>query len=141
MSEIPQWPDDFPDPAPVTDFDVVLVAFFDQIIASGGAVHADRYWSLFGFSRDKRMIDFVRRGRLRRSAGVCWEVWPNDDRKSLRLGALFGIRAYACVVISGIDDLLTVTERWLNGMTLDALLDGATFWDKMDTSNPLEPAR
>jgi hypothetical protein len=138
MPEFRQWPDDFPAVSPSTDFDVALVAFFDCMVESGASVYVDEGWSLFSFSRGKRMIDFVRRGKLRRGAGMCWEVWPYDDGKSLRLGPKFGLRDYACVVISGIDDVRTVTESWLDGKALDDLLKAATFWDKKEASKPLE---
>jgi hypothetical protein len=81
----------------------------------------------------------MRRGRLRRGAGLAWEVWPYADGKSQRLGSLFGIRPYACVVIPGIGDLRAVTNCWLGGSALESLLDVATFWDKLGTSKPLKP--
>lgn len=138
MTRLQQWPDDVPDSSPAPDFDARMAVFMDQFIASDGTVHADDSWSLFGFSRGNRRVDFVRRGLLRPGAGLAWEVWPHADGESLQLGPLFGIRPYACVVISGFDDLCAVTNCWLNGSPLESLLSVATFWDKMDTSTPLE---
>jgi hypothetical protein len=139
MPEFLRWPADFDDPEPVTDFDSALVAYFDTIIASGGDVRADRSWMSFAISRDLRMVDFTRRGRLRRGAPACWEVRPIHNGECHRLGSLFGIRDYACVVIAGIDDLRIVTDRWLAGLPVESLLDGVTYWDKTDTTKPLEP--
>lgn len=55
-----------------------------------------------------------------------------------RLGPLFGIREYGCVVISGITAITSVTTRWLDGMPLAATVLGITFWDRSDPSSPLE---
>jgi hypothetical protein len=138
MPELRYWPADFPVVDPTTDFDVALVSFFDQMVAAGTSVYVDQMWSLFGFSRGERRIDFVRRGRLRRGAGQCWEVWPYDGVNSLRLGPIFNIREYACVVIHGICDIRIIVDRWLGGTTMAALIDGVDFWDRMDSSQPLE---
>ena len=137
MEVILQWPDDFADLKPVTVFDQALVEFFHQVIERGGKVHADRHWSLFGFSRSTRMIEFVHRGQLHR-VEHCWEVWPYHNRVRQMLGPMFGIREHACVVICGIDDLRNVTNRWLEQMPLNSVQSGATFWDRMDASKPLE---
>jgi len=137
MREFRYWPDDFPVVQPSTDFDVALVAFFDQMVAANVTVYVDQTWSLFGFSQDNRRIEFVRRGRLRRGAGQCWEVWPFDGVNSLRLGPIFNIGEYACVVVDGIQNIRVVVERWLSGATLETLVDGVEFWDKMDASRPL----
>ena len=132
------WPADFDDPQPVTDFDSELVTYFDALIASGGEVRAYRSWTSFTISRDSRMVDFTWRGRLRRGAPRCWEVRPIDDGKCYRLGTLFGLDECACVVIAGIEDLRNITDRWLGGLPVESLLDGVTYWDKTDTTNPLE---
>jgi len=139
MSEFLLWPADFDDPNPVTDFDAELATYFDAIIASGGVVRAIRSWTSFTIARDSRMVDFTCRGRLRRGAPRCWEIRPIDDSNCYRLGTLFGIRDHACIVIAGIDDLRSITNRWLTGLPLEALLDGVTYWDKTDTTKPLEP--
>jgi len=145
MSKFLRWPDDFNDPAPVTGFDVALVALFDQMIASGATVHADRHWSLFGFDRGARRIDFIRRGSTRKLHGrfvanreLFWEVLPVDGGVTYRLGQLFGIRDYACVVVSGITDLSAIATRWLDGIPLRDAVDGIDFWDRCDPSSPLE---
>ena len=137
MPELRYWPDDFPVVQPSTDFDVALVAFFDQMVAANVTVYVDQYWSFFGFLLDNRRIEFVRRGRLRRGAGKCWEVLPIDGDNSLRLGPIFNIREYACVVVDGIQNIRLVVERWLGGATLETLADVVEFWDKMDASGPL----
>ena len=139
MTELLRWPADFDAPTPVTDFDSALTAYFHSLIETGIDVHAHRTWMFFTMSRESRMVDFVRRGRLRRGTPMCWEVRLMHDGKLMQLGPLFGIRDYACVVISGIDDVRTVTDRWLAGNKIDSLLDCATYWDKTDTSKPLEP--
>lgn len=137
MTELFRWPTDFDDPRPVTDFDSALSDYFESLIASGSEVHAHPGWMLFSMSRESRTVSFIRRGKLRRGDRVCWEVRPVHDGESARLGSLFGIREYACVVISGIDDVRTIADRWLAGAPVEALIDGVTFWDKMDTSKPL----
>lgn len=139
MTDLLRWPTDFDDSTPVTDFDAELTAYFHSLIESGSEVHAHRTWMFFTMSRESRMVDFVRRGRLRRGISMCWEVRLMHDGNLLQLGPLFGIRAYACVVVSGIVDVRTITDRWLAGSTIESLLDGVTFWDRTDTSNPLQP--
>ena len=139
MTELLRWPADFDDPTPVTDFDSALTAYFHSLIETGIDVHAHRTWMFFTMSRESRMVDFIRRGRLRLGNPMCWEVRLIHDGKSMQLGPLFGIRGYACVVIAGIDDVRTVTERWLAGNTIESLLDGVTYWDRTDASKPLEP--
>jgi hypothetical protein len=132
------WPNEFLGSTPATDFGASLVALFDQIIASGGSVRAVRDWALFSFSRDNHAIYFVRRGRLRGDSGTCWEVCLYHDGEEQKLGRLFGIRPHACVVISGFEDLRAVTDCWLDGLPLDSVAHCATFWDRSDTSRPLE---
>ena len=138
MPEFRYWPDDFPVVEPSTDFDVALVAFFDQMVAADVSVYVDGGWSLFGFSRDYRRIDFVRRGRLRRGSGQCWEVWPYDGDASLRLGSHFGVREHACIVVDGIAGIRASAECWIGGNDISDLIRCAEFWDRMDGSKPLE---
>ena len=140
MPDFRNWPGDFTNRELITGFDSLdasLVELCDWIIDSGGSI---RVWGAtsFAFLRDKRTVDFVWRGRLRRGSENCWEVSLLDGRESFRLGTIFGIRENACVVVSGIDDIRDVTECWLGGSSLTALVNVATFWDKMNVSRPLQ---
>ena len=101
-------------------------------------MYTDQTMALFGFSRESRRIDFIRRGRLHRGSGQCWEVWPYDGDDSFRLGSQFGIREHACVVVDGIAGVSAAAECWIAGNDMSDLARCADFWDKMDGSKPLE---
>lgn len=135
MPEIQYWP--FQIGKPSTDFDSALVALFDQMVADGVTVYVEQSWSVFGFSRKSRRIEFVRRGRLRRGGGQCWEVWPFDGANSLGLGPIFNLREFACVVVEGVQNIGAVAERWLGGATLETAINGVDCWDRMHPSKPL----
>lgn len=144
MSQILSWPSEFADPTPVTDFDTELVDLFDELIAMGISVHADSHWSLFGFERGSRMIDFVRRGRARTgltgatiNREIYWEVWPVCDGSSVRLGPLFGLEECTAIVICGLASIHNATVRWLDRRTILETMTGIDCWDRSNTESPL----
>lgn len=144
MSRILRWPDEFADPTPVTDFDAELVQLFNEQIAVGVIVHADSHWSLFGFERDSRKIDLVRRGRTRTGFSgarinreIYWEAWPVCGGTSARLGPLFGLNECACIVICGLAAIRDVTIRWLDRRTVRETMTGIECWDRSNTTSPL----
>jgi len=139
-----RWPDDFTDPTPGTEFDSGLVDLFNELTALGVSVHADSNWSLFGFARDFRSIDYIRRGRTR--VAVCgatmnretyWEVWPVSDGKDDRLGPYFGLDDCACIVVCGLTSIRTATIRWLAQKTVRETIGDIECWDRSDPSSPL----
>jgi hypothetical protein len=133
MKHFLNWPGDFETPRfAATEFDRSLVALFDEIIVSGGGVHMDEDLALFGFSRNNRVIDFVRRGSR------FWEVWPQENGEMKRLGPRFGLGEHACIVVRGIDDIRALAIRWLGGLAMEAVMGNITFWDRCKTRNPLE---
>ena len=142
---IVRWPDEFADSTPAVEFDASFVAFLDAMRASGSSVFADHGWSLFEFCRGDRSIHFVRRGRSRKIDGVYrvnretyWEVCPVQDGIAHRLGSLFGIREFACVVVCGLPNIQFITTRWLDGASLEDAVSGITLWDRLDPSLPLQ---
>ena len=138
MSNYHSWPDGFIDPRPVTTFGNDLTDLLTELAKSGCRITADEYWSWFSISTDQRQIEFVRRGRLGSNRDYCWEVRLSACDTPVRLGAVFGIRDYACVVIAGLDDLSRITKSWINGDDVVTIVQCATFWDKMDTAKPLQ---
>ena len=138
MQEYRNWPEDFPIVEPSTDFDVAFVELFDQMVAADVAVYVDGTWSLIGFARGSRGIEFIRRGRLRHDGGQCWEVWPYDGEHSIRLGAQFGLSEHACIVMDGVAGIRAAAECWIEGNDTSKLVRCAEFWDKSDGSKSLE---
>jgi hypothetical protein len=144
MSHILSWPNEFPDPTPVTDFDTELVDLFDELMAAGISVHADSNWSLFGFERGSRKIDFIRRGRTRTgltgaiiNREIYWEVWPVCDGTSVRLGTIFGMADCTSIVICGLASIHDATVRWLDCRTMRETMTGIECWDRSNTESPL----
>jgi hypothetical protein len=145
MPEILQWPADFPDAKSGTDFDIDLLPLFHEMSASVIGVYGVRGGALFGFRKGSRCIEFIRRGRSRTLQGVAhfnretyWEVLPITDGVLQRLGPLFEIRDYACVVICGVSDIRSLTMRWFSGTELVDAQTGITFWDRVNPSSPLD---
>jgi hypothetical protein len=137
MTDALKWPDEFADPTPVTNFGHALTELLQELVQSACEVTADQHWSWFSVSHQGRIIDFVRRGRLGDNRDYCWEVRLSSDGQPVQLGGIFGIRDYACVVIAGLDSLRNVTKAWISGEEIHSLVRLATFWDKMDTKQPL----
>ena len=126
-----RWPDEFSDPTPVVPFGPEFLAFIEELNVSGTDVSADEHWMAFAFSNDQRMVDFIHRGRLGRGKPHCWEVRLISDVSEIWLGQLFGIREYACVVTEGFEHVRTVTEMWLGGSDVTAIVAKVPFWDRM----------
>jgi hypothetical protein len=130
-----RWPDDFDDPRPVTGFDesleIALVAFFDQMIASGATILANSTWMSFAISRGTRTVEFVRRGRH------YWEVLLADGH-GIRLGPIFGIGDSACVVVNGTAEARTVAEHWIDGSSIETLVKLVAFYDRMNPTQRLD---
>lgn len=144
MSHILKWPDEFAAPTPVTDFGATLVDLFNELTAMGVSVHADSHWSLFGFQRGTRSIDFAQRGRTRSGVGgltmnreTYWEVWPLCDGRSDRLGPYFGLDDCACIVIFGLVSIRKATIRWLDHKTLPETIADIECWNRANTISPL----
>ena len=142
---IVRWPDEFTESMPAVDFDASFVAFLDAMRASGSTVLADAGGSLFEFCRGDRSIHFVRRGRSRKIDGAYranletyWEVRPVEKSIACRLGSLFGIREFACVVACGLPNIQLITTRWLDGASLADTVSGISLWDRLDPSLPLQ---
>ena len=133
------WPDEFADPTPDTNFGDALTELLNELVASGCRVTANEHWSWFSVSRGARMVNLVRRGRLGDHRDYCWEVRLSTDSRPVQLGKVFGIRDYACVVIASMESVRNVTTAWLVGDDVRSLLRKGTFWDKMDTKQPLLP--
>ncbi len=132
------WPNEFVDPKPVTSFGDALTELLNELVESGCDVTADRHWSWFSISREGRMMDLVRRGRMGGRREVCWEIRLSSDRQPVQLGKIFGIRQYACVVITGMDNLRNATKSWLGGEDIHSLLRNVTFWDRLNPQQPLQ---
>lgn len=139
MVNILRWPDEFTDATPIVDLGVEFGEFLQQMNTAGATVLAEECWSSFALRREERMVDFIRRGRLRHGFPQCWEVCLTHHGKGVPLGPEFGLRECACVVVSGLDAIRPVTEAWLDGSDIDAILHVATFWDRTNTIDPLEP--
>ena len=144
MSHFLKWPDEFADPPLVTDFGAGLVDLLNELRTMGVSVHADLHWSLFGFQRGPRLIDFVRRGRSRSGVGgvtmnreMYWEVWPECDGRSDRLGPYFGLKDFACIVICGLVSIRNATIRWLDHKTIPETIVDIECWHRSDTLSPL----
>lgn len=142
MPELLLWPDDFNDPKLLSDFRPDFVELLERLIASGAMVQADPSWMLLRFSRASRCVNFILRGRTRGRNGAIresyWEVLPSSDGQNYRLGPLFGIRDYACVVVAGTMDVTLIATRWLDGDSLAATMEGIDSWDRADLSSPLK---
>ena len=133
-----KWPHEFVDATPTTNFGGELTELLKELIESGCTVTAEEHWSWFSMSRGARMIDLVRRGRLGYNRDYCWEVRLSSENQPVQLGKVFGIREYACVVTSGMHNVRDVTKAWLAGDDIRSLLPNVTFWDKMNTKQPLQ---
>jgi hypothetical protein len=138
MANILQWPDEFTNSTPLVAFGSEFSEFLERMVAAGTVVSADEHWTIFSFRRGVRTVEFFRRGKLVQGSPECWEVRPVVDGECLHLGQIFGIREHACVVTAGLAFIQRITEGWLNGQDIGAVLRGATFWDKMNPSAPLE---
>ena len=133
-----KWPDEFDSPIPLSTFGDRLTDVLTELVEFECEVIAEQHWSWFSVSREGRMIDLVCRGRLRHNRNSCWEVRLSCNDQPVPLGGFFGIREHACVVISGIDDLRTLTNLWLAGAEIHSLLRSVIFWDRMDSEQPLQ---
>ena len=145
MSNILRWPDEFDDSTPPVEFGVAFEPFLQEMLQAGATVFADRNWALFEFCKHDRCIHFIRRGKAGKVSGqyrmnreMYWEVVPTTKGEACRLGPLFGIREFACVVVCGLFSIRSITERWLDGSSLEDVIGGIEFWDKMDTTTPLK---
>ena len=145
MPDVLRWPDDFDDSTPAVEFGVGFESLLEEIRKHGATVIADRHWTLFEFCKHDRCIHFIRRGRIRNTSGqsrmnreTFWEVVPTTNGEACRLGRLFGLRDFACVVVCGLPSIRMITERWLAGSSLEDMVGGIEFWDRTDTTAPLE---
>lgn len=84
-------------------------------------------------SSDARNASFV----LRSARNQYWEPWLCDCGTNVRLGPLFGYSDSKCVVFNGIEDVATFSIRWLDGLTLQASLNGIQLFDRMNTDTAL----
>ena len=144
---IHRWPDDFDDPPPPIEWGKSFIIFLEEMQTAGTAIFADWNQSLilFEFHKGDRSICFIRRGHLTKSDGPyhvkaeeCWEVLPSIKDLTHKLGAVFGIREYACVVVYGLTNIRTITTRWLAGSSTEEMVRGIRLWDRIDPSAPLE---
>jgi hypothetical protein len=138
MTDTLRWPDDFTDPEIISGYGADLIPLFERMIASGASIMVNQGCSWFSFSNNERIVEFVLRGRLKRGGPFCWEVILFYPGSNTRLGPYFGLKDTTCVVMSGVDDIATITEGWLDGGTVDTFLDKVIFWNKHDTSIPLQ---
>lgn len=134
MNRFRNWPEDFEGPPPVDDtpFGHALIGLFGEIVGIGGKVRLDDACMLFGFVRNNRAMDFVRRG------SQFWEVWPQEGDEAKPLGPIFGKAKHACIVVRGVDDIRALAIRWLNGLPVETAIENVTFWDRCHTERPLD---
>ncbi|TWT34484.1 hypothetical protein [Blastopirellula retiformator] len=143
MSLLLQWPHDV-DRSSDIGADVELSELFDQATSAGAMVQLDPYASFFEIAQGGRKVELIRRGRGRRivpgqptsDRQRLWEVIVQDDLVYFRLGPLFGIGAYACVVI-GEADICEFAFRWLDGQPLSEAVGEIQFWDRSSHNAPL----
>lgn len=138
MVQFRKWPDEFVDTRPVTPFGDALTDVLKEFVGSGYQVTAEVSWTCISMSHRDRMVDFIFRGRLGAGRGHCWEVRLYSNNEAVQLGNFFGIRAFACVVITGVDDVRNITNLWLAGRNVDAILRTVTFWDRVNPEAPLQ---
>ena len=138
MAEILKWPDEFTNTTPLVTFSDDFLPFLDECTGIGATVAADKYWSYFAIRESDRMVEFIRRGRLKRGQPQCWEVRLTSDGREIQLGRVFGIREYACVVTAGFSQIRTVTEMWLNRAELKSIIAAVPFWDRMNAATELD---
>ena len=116
-----------------TEFHTALIALLETAHAAGHSPYLNDMESLIGFGTpERRVVEYVQRGRNR-----YWEPWLTDCGRGLRLGPVFGLPEYACVVFDGIGDVAIFTMRWLDGATLEDALDGLSVFHRMDTRTAL----
>ena len=137
MIDYLQWPDEFTNPTPMLTFGYEFITFLEEQASACATITANKYWSSFVIQRGDRIIDFIQRGKLGRGRSECWEVRLAFNGHRVVLGRLFGIRDYACVVTSGIDNIRTITNMWLDGADVESIIAVVQFWDKMNTLNEL----
>ena len=80
-----------------------------------------------------RQVDFSNRGRGR----VEWErplleVHHVESNSCVRLGPFFGLEDSACIVVRGCDAAIEVCRVWLDGGSVESVLDATEFMNRRD---------
>ena len=126
------WPFNVLPPEERSAFDAELISILELAHANGFAAYVDATESTLGFGDPQcRAVEFLRRGRYR-----FWEPLITDGQNCIRLGPVFSLSEYACVVFDGIEDVSTFAMRWLNGDPLGTALQGLLIYDRHDTNTP-----
>lgn len=127
LGELKYWPWDVLPEELRSPFHRDFIALFEAVHEAGHVAYADRSETLLGFgSRECRLAEFV----LRSSKNRYWEPWLVDTGAAVHLGPLFGLEETRCIVVDGIQDVASLTTRWLDGLSLDAALSGLRLFDR-----------
>ena len=128
------WPFDVLGPLERTPLHDSMLRFFSATYDAGFKPFVANNHSEIGFgSTHEHDARFVLRG----GRGKHWEPWLADSSAPVRLGPIWGLPEFTCMVFTEFDDITTFCLRWLAGDSLAASLAGVPVYSKHDTNTPL----
>lgn len=128
------WPFDVLPPSERTPLHNAMLRFFRATYDAGFMPIVTNNHSEIGFGATRQHdARFVLRG----GSGKHWEPWLSDCGSAVRLGPIWGLPEYTCMVFTDFDDITTFCLRWLGGDSLAASLAKVPVHNKRDTNTPL----